>query len=47
LHALPWPQPIHAADGRRLAAGYANFLIVNGAVLLPTYGDPADALAAQ
>jgi agmatine/peptidylarginine deiminase len=47
LHALPWPQPIHAADGRRLAASYANFLIVNGAVLLPTYADPADVLAAQ
>jgi agmatine/peptidylarginine deiminase len=26
--------------GRRLAASYANFLIVNGAVLMPAYGDP-------
>ena len=32
-------------DGRRLAASYANFLIVNGAVLMPAYGDPADAHA--
>src|SRR5690606_33284697 len=29
LHALPWPQPIRD-DGRRLAASYANYLIVNG-----------------
>jgi N-carbamoylputrescine amidase len=33
-------------DGRRLAASYANFLILNGAVLMPAYGDPADAAAA-
>lgn len=46
LHALPWAQPIHAADGRRLAASYANFLIVNDAVLMPTYDDPADVTAA-
>ena len=42
---LPWPQPI-LDDGRRLAASYANFLVVNGAVLIPAYGDPADAAAA-
>lgn len=42
LDALPWAQPIHAADGRRLAASYANFLVVDGAVLVPAYGDPAD-----
>ena len=45
LLALPWPQPIHAADSRRLAASYANFLVVNGAVLMPAYGDRADAQA--
>jgi agmatine/peptidylarginine deiminase len=45
LFPLPWPQPVR--DGsRRLAASYANFLIVNGAVLMPAYGDPADAAAA-
>ncbi len=43
LTALPWPKPIRAADGRRLAASYANFLIINGAVLVPAYGDRADA----
>jgi agmatine/peptidylarginine deiminase len=47
LHALPWPRPIHAADGRRLAASYANYLVTDGAVLVPAYGDPADALAAD
>lgn len=46
LHALPWPRPIHDADGRRLAASYANYLVVDGAVLVPAYGDPADAAAA-
>ena len=44
LFPLPWAEPI--LDGeRRLAASYANFLIVNGAVLMPAYGDPADARA--
>ena len=46
LFELPWPRPI--LDGeRRLAASYANFLIVNGAVLMPAYGDAADTLAAE
>jgi len=46
LHPLPWAQPI-VDDGRRLAASYANFLIVDGAVLMPAYGDAADEAAAQ
>jgi agmatine/peptidylarginine deiminase len=45
LVPLPLPQAIHDESGRRLPAGYANFLIVNGAVLVPTYGDPADEVA--
>jgi agmatine/peptidylarginine deiminase len=45
LFPLPWAQPI-LDGGRRLAASYANFLIVNGAVLMPAYGDPADDAAA-
>lgn len=45
LFELPWSRPI-LDDGRRLAASYANFLIVNGAVLMPAYGDAADAPAA-
>ena len=45
LFPLPWAKPI--LDGeRRLAASYANFLILNGGVLMPSYGDPADATAA-
>lgn len=45
LFPLPWAQPI-MDDGRRLAASYANYLIVNGAVLVPAYGDVADNAAA-
>lgn len=45
LFPLPWAAPI-LDRGRRLAASYANFLIVNGAVLMPAYGDPADDSAA-
>ncbi|WP_297799688.1 agmatine deiminase family protein [Arenimonas sp. GDDSR-1] len=44
LHALPWPKPI-MDEGRRLAASYANFLIINGAVLMPVYADAADGRA--
>ncbi len=43
LIPLPWPAAKRDADGRRLPASYANFLIINGAVLVPTYDDPADA----
>ncbi len=46
LHALPWAKPI-LDHGRRLAASYANYLIINDAVLMPTYGDVADAEAAR
>jgi agmatine/peptidylarginine deiminase len=45
LFELPWPKPI-LDEGRRLAASYANFLIVNGAVLMPAYGDAMDHQAA-
>jgi agmatine/peptidylarginine deiminase len=41
LLPLPFPDPIFY-DGERLPATYANFLIVNGAVLVPTYGQPAN-----
>ncbi len=39
---LPWPDPIYDEDGERLPATYANFLIINGAVLLPVYDVPQD-----
>lgn len=45
LLALPWPQAKHDPEGNRMPATYANFLIINGAVLVPTYRDPADAIA--
>ena len=45
LLPLPWAQPI-LDDGRRLAASYANYLVVDGAVLVPAYGDRADDAAA-
>lgn len=47
LVPLPMPQPIHDEDGKRLPAGYANFLIINDAVLAPVYDDPADAVALE
>jgi agmatine/peptidylarginine deiminase len=46
MHALPWARAI-VDDGRRLAASYANYLIVNGGVIVPAYGDPNDAHAAE
>jgi agmatine/peptidylarginine deiminase len=46
LYALPWPKPI-LDNRRRLAASYANYLIVNGAVLVPAYDDAVDAAAAS
>jgi len=48
LVPLPWPQAQFSEDGERLPATYANFLIMNTAVLVPVYGVPEDnaALAA-
>ena len=45
LVPLPWPRAKFDEDGNRLPATYANFLIINGTVLAPTYEDPADATA--
>lgn len=45
LVPLPWPDAIHDEDGERLPATYANFLIINGAVLVPVYGVPQDQAA--
>jgi agmatine/peptidylarginine deiminase len=47
LVPLPCPAPLlDPEDGHRLPASYANFLILNGAVLMPSYADPADQTAA-
>ena len=40
LLRLPLPRPIFDDEGERLPATYANFLVVNGAVLCPTYAQP-------
>lgn len=45
LMALPVPDAIRDKNGNRLSASYANFLIINGAVLVPIYGDKNDAIA--
>ena len=47
LVPLPLPAAHYDEEGQRLPATYANFLIINGAVLLPTYTDPLDAVAIE
>lgn len=39
LRRLPLPRPIYD-EGERLPATYANYLVINGAVLVPTYNQP-------
>jgi len=44
---LPMPR-VCARDGRRLPATYANFLVLNGAVLMPSFRQPRrDSAAAE
>lgn len=40
LVRLPLPDPIFDEEGMRLPATYANFLIINNAVLMPAYRQP-------
>ncbi len=40
LLPLPMPRARYDDASQRLPATYANFLIINGAVLMPTYDDP-------
>lgn len=47
LYPLPWPKAIYDAEGNRLPATYANFLILNDAVLVPVYQDEQDERALQ
>lgn len=42
LVALPPISPFFSESGQRMPASYANFLIINGAVLLPVYNCPTD-----
>jgi len=45
LIPLPWPDAIYDDEGQRLPATYANFLIINRAVLWPVYQVPQDDVA--
>ena len=47
LIPLPMPKPIFDESGERLPATYANFLIINGAVLMPIYNDEKDKVALE
>ena len=40
LIKLPFPDAIYDEDGLRLPATYANFLVTNNHVLVPTYAQP-------
>ncbi len=47
LLPLPLPRPVYGAKGQRLPASYCNFLLINAALLVPVYGDPADIVALE
>lgn len=48
LIPLPWPKAHFDEDAHRLPLTYANFLVINGAVLVPTYRNAEkDALALE
>ena len=40
LYKLPFPEAIYDEEGERLPATYANYLIGNGVVWVPTYNQP-------
>lgn len=45
LIELPMADAAYDEDGERIPATYANFLIINGAVLVPTYNSAKDKVA--
>ena len=45
LIPLPWPRACYDDESTRMPASYANYLVINHAVLVPSYGDPADVAA--
>jgi len=47
LIPLPMADAVYDENGERLPATYANFLIINGAVLMPVYNSPKDEIARQ
>ena len=46
IETLPFPRPV-VMNGERLPASYANFYVLNGAVLVPTFNDPNDRVALE
>lgn len=40
LVELPLPDPVLDEDGNRLPATYANYLVANGVIFMPTYAQP-------
>jgi len=46
LIPLPFPKAIYK-DGQRLPASYANFLIINNAIILPIYKDESDKIVIE
>ncbi|MHB8634256.1 MAG: agmatine deiminase family protein [Thermoplasmatota archaeon] len=42
---IPMPKDQETEEGAKLPASHANFLITNGAVLMPTFGGPSDEVA--
>jgi len=47
LIGLPMANPIYDEMGDRLPATYANYLVINGAVLYPTYNQPTNDMKAK
>ncbi|GAP71660.1 hypothetical protein SAMD00024442_16_8 [Candidatus Symbiothrix dinenymphae] len=47
LVPLPMAAAVYDENGKQLPATYANFLIINGAVLMPTYGTTLDDVAKE
>ena len=47
LIPLPMCAEARNDDGERLPLSYANFLVCNGTVVYPTYGDPSDRVAGE
>lgn len=50
LEIIELPQPkrnLTRTDGRRLTTSYVNFYIANGGIVMPSFDDPNDAVAAR
>ncbi|MEI7863861.1 MAG: agmatine deiminase family protein [Chthoniobacterales bacterium] len=49
LEIIPLPMPARRREweGHRLPCSYANFLVVNGGILMPAFDDPRDSEAAS